>query len=285
MALLLTGVDYTVPPRLTPVPLSPGRRTMPARSIMCCRPGFSAVAFMPRSPLFAAVRRRDQSVGGAQISIALKTAFSQAPRHLGLLTEPQVTANRPPLLGNASMVSTGRFSPVATRRLSLVVTLTNVSFMTSSRYPHRCSQFPRSPLALGATSATRDIAIGTATCSATIREVVFAVTHTPGDHRNSLSPNHRVVLSATGASAGVLRDERFTANPLFSPAAPGRPGNYSRRDPTVFDGGHFGRRTCNPDLAATPPLLTALVGIECSRFDAVTSGETIALLTEGAGSA
>src|SRR6201997_5442584 len=68
---------------------------------MCCRPGMSAVALYAALAVVAAVRRRDQSGAGAQISLPLEDVALATAGNLGLLTEPQVNATQRPRLGNA----------------------------------------------------------------------------------------------------------------------------------------------------------------------------------------
>src|ERR1700739_709324 len=95
-----TGVDYTVN-AATGFPLVTGpasqagpiNHVLPAWDVCCGLYGALAVV--------AAVRRRDQSGGGARIRLALGDVALGAAGNLGLLTEPQVSGTQRQRLGNA----------------------------------------------------------------------------------------------------------------------------------------------------------------------------------------
>ena len=109
-----TGVDYTVN-AATGFPLVTGpvdhagpiNHVLPAWDVCCGL--YAALAVV------AAVRRRDRSGVGAQISLPLEDVALATAGNLGLLTEPQVNGTERERLGNAIYGQYGQdFSQLAT---------------------------------------------------------------------------------------------------------------------------------------------------------------------------
>ena len=88
------------------------------------------VAAALRMPLavIAALRRRDNSGVGAQVSVALEDVALATAANLGWLTEPQVNGTQRPRLGNAIYGQYGQDFTSRDGARFMVVTLTGRHF-------------------------------------------------------------------------------------------------------------------------------------------------------------
>ncbi len=122
-----TGVDYTVNaatgfPLVTGPPdhAGPINHVLPAWDVCCGL--YAALAVV------AAVRRRDRSGAGAQISLPLEDVALATAGNLGLLTEPQVNGTQRERLGNAIYGQYGQDFTSRDGAAFMVVTLTKRHF-------------------------------------------------------------------------------------------------------------------------------------------------------------
>jgi 2-methylfumaryl-CoA isomerase len=122
-----TAVDYTVN-AATGFPLVTGptnhagpiNHVLPAWDVCCGL--YAALA------VIAALRRRDQSGAGAQVSVALEDVALATAANLGWLTEPQVNGTQRPRLGNAIYGQYGQDFTSRDGVAFMVVTLTSRHF-------------------------------------------------------------------------------------------------------------------------------------------------------------
>ena len=122
-----TGVDYTVNAAIGfPLVTGPANHAGPINHVLpawdvCCGL-YAALAVV------AALRRRDQSGVGAQISLALEDVALATAGNLGLLTEPQVNGTQRERMGNAIYGQYGQDFMSRDGVAFMVVTLTKRHF-------------------------------------------------------------------------------------------------------------------------------------------------------------
>ncbi|EUA75329.1 coA-transferase III family protein [Mycobacterium xenopi 4042] len=154
-------MDYTVN-AATGFPLVTGpanhagpiNHVLPAWDVCCGL--YAALAVL------AALRRRDHSGVGTQVSVALEDVALATAANLGWLTEPQVNGTQRPRLGNAIYGQYGQDFTSSDGVAFMVVTLTPGTFVTlsRSRVPvQRCRRLRRRS---APTSATKPTATATA---------------------------------------------------------------------------------------------------------------------------
>ncbi len=262
-----TGVDYTVN-AATGFPLVTGpvdhagpiNHVLPAWDVCCGL--YAALAVV------AAVRRRDQSGVGAQISLALEDVALATAGNLGLLTEPQVNGTERERLGNAIYGQYGQDFTSRDGVAFMVVTLTKRHFQDLVEVCGcRCSRFRARRLAgrgLRRRGSALPIPRG---AQRTVRDVVRRPLGRR-DHPGAVG-DQRVVRALPELSRETAADERVTANPLFSRLHQDGLGDYLAPGlPTVFDGSHFAGEPAPRLGGDTADVLTAASGVERRRHHA-----------------
>lgn len=268
-----TGVDYTVNaatgfPLVTGPPSHSGpiNHVLPAWDVCC---GLYAAL-----GVVAAARRRDQSGGGAQISIALEDVALATAGNLGWLTEPQVNGTERARLGNAIYGQYGQDFASRDGVAFMVVTLTGRHFRDLVSVTGTGAAVSALAEALGADFSAegeryrcRDVLSG-------LFATWFA-DHTADEITEALSAT-TVLFERYRTFAEVAEDPRVTDNPLFSRLHQDGLGEYLAPGmPAVLDGSH-------PAAAAAPGLgsdtaavLTERLGLAAADIERLTSGKTI----------
>jgi 2-methylfumaryl-CoA isomerase len=270
-----TGVDYTVN-AATGFPLvtgpvdhaGPVNHVLPAWDVCCGL--YAALAIV------AAVRRRDQSGIGAQISIALEDVALATAGNLGLLTEPQVNGGAErQRQGNAIYGQYGQDFISRDGVAFMVVTLTKRHFRDLVEVSGTGPAVAALADSLGADFADegeryryRDVLSG-------LFRVWFA-DHTADEIAAALSATS-VLFERYRSFAETAKDERVTGNPLFSRLHQNGLGDYLAPGlPTVFDGDHIAGKPA-PELGGdTADLLTARLGMSAADIARLADAKTIA---------
>jgi len=270
-----TGVDYTVNaaagfPLVTgPVDhAGPVNHVLPAWDVCCGL--YAALAIV------AAVRRRDQSGIGAQISIALEDVALATAGNLGLLTEPQVNGGAErQRQGNAIYGQYGQDFISRDGVAFMVVTLTKRHFRDLVEVSGTGAAVAALADSLGADFADegeryryRDVLSG-------LFRVWFA-DHTADEITTALSATS-VLFERYRSFAETAKNERVTGNPLFSRLHQNGLGDYLAPGlPTVFDGDQIAGEPA-PELGGdTADLLTARLGMSAADIARLTDAKTIA---------
>jgi 2-methylfumaryl-CoA isomerase len=269
-----TGVDYTVN-AATGYPLVTGpadhagpiNHVLPAWDVCCGL--YAALAVV------AAVRRRDQSGVGAQISIALEDVALATAGNLGLLTEPQVNGTERQRLGNAIYGQYGQDFTSRDGVAFMLVTLTK-------RHFHDLVEVSGTGAAVSALAESLGVDFTDEGVRYRYRDVLsglFATwfaDHTADEITKALSATS-VLFERYRTFAEVAEDERVTANPLFSRLHQEGLGDYLAPGmPTVFDGTHFAGEPA-PQLGGdTAELLTGRLKLSAADIERLTSARTIA---------
>lgn len=269
-----TGVDYTVN-AATGFPLVTGpanhagpiNHVLPAWDVCCGL--YAALAVV------AAVRRRDQSGSGAQISIALEDVALATAGNLGLLTEPQVNGTERQRLGNAIYGQYGQDFTSRDGAAFMIVTLTKRHFHDLVGVSGTGAAVSALAESLGADFSDegeryryRDVLSG-------LFATWFA-DHTAEEITGALSTTS-VLFERYRSFAEVAEDERVTANPLFSRLHQDGLGDYLAPGmPTVFDGGHLAGEPAPRLGGDTADVLTARLGLSAADVTRLTIAKTIA---------
>jgi 2-methylfumaryl-CoA isomerase len=240
-----TGVDYTVNaavgfPLVTgPVEhAGPINHVLPAWDVCCGL--YAALAIV------AAVRRRDHSGQGAQISLALEDVALATAGNLGLLTEPQVNGTERQRLGNAIY---GQFGDDFASRdgvAFMVVALTARHFRDLVKVTGTDVVVSALAEALGADFGAE----GDRYRHRAVLNGLFArwfAEHTADEIAAALSDTS-VLFERYRTFAQTAENERVTANPLFTQLSQHGVGRYLAPGlPTSFEGNH-------PPAAPAPQL-------------------------------
>jgi len=269
-----TGVDYTVN-AATGFPLVTGpanhvgpiNHVLPAWDVCCGL--YAALAVV------AAVRRRDQSGVGAQISIALEDVALATAGNLGLLTEPQVNGTERQRLGNAIYGQYGQDFTSRDGVAFMVVTLTK-------RHFHDLVEVSGTGAAVSALADALGVDFGDEGERYRYRDVLsglFATwfaDHGADEITKALSATS-VLFERYRSFAQVAEDERVTANPLFSRLHQDGIGDYLAPGlPTVFDGGHLASEPAPRLGGDTASVLSTRLGLSAADIARLTSAKTIA---------
>jgi 2-methylfumaryl-CoA isomerase len=269
-----TGVDYTVNAAIGyPLVTGPADQAGPINHVLpawdvCCGL-YAALAIV------AAVRRRDQSGVGAQISIALEDVALATAGNLGLLTEPQVNGTERRRLGNAIYGQYGQDFTSRDGVAFMLVTLTK-------RHFHDLVEVSGTGAAVSALAESLGVDFTDEGVRYRYRDVLsglFATwfaDHTADEITKALSATS-VLFERYRTFAEVAEDERVTANPLFSRLHQEGLGEYLAPGmPTVFDGTHFAGEPA-PQLGGdTAELLTGRLKLSAADIERLTSARTIA---------
>ncbi|WP_232065024.1 CoA transferase [Mycobacterium cookii] len=270
-----TAVDYTVN-AATGYPLVTGpadhagpiNHVLPAWDV-CCGV-YAALAIV------AAVRRRDQSGVGAQVSIALEDVALATAGNLGLLTEPQVNGGAErQRLGNAIYGQYGQDFTSLDGAAFMVVTLTKRHFRDLVEVSGTGAAVSALAESLGADFADegqryryRDVLSG-------LFRIWFAE-HTADEITAALSATS-VLFERYRTFAETAKDERVTGNPLFCRLHQDGLGDYLAPGlPTVFDGKHFAGEPAPTLGGDTADLLSARLGLSAADIARLSDANTIA---------
>ncbi len=270
-----TGVDYTVNaaagfPLVTgPVDhAGPVNHVLPAWDVCCGL--YAALAIV------AAVRRRDQSGFGAQISIALEDVALATAGNLGLLTEPQVNdGSERQRQGNAIYGQYGQDFISRDGVAFMVVTLTK-------RHFHDLVDVSGTGAAIAALAGSLGVDFADEGERYRYRDVlsglfrVWFADHTAGEITTALSATS-VLFERYRSFAETAKDERVTDNPLFSRLHQDGLGDYLAPGlPTVFDGDHIVAEPAPALGGDTADLLTARLGMSAADITRLIDAKTIA---------
>lgn len=269
-----TGVDYTVNaatgyPWVTGPPnhAGPINHVLPAWDVCCGL--YAALA------VTAAVRRRDQTGAGAQISIALEDVALATAGNLGLLTEPQVNSTQRERLGNAIYGQYGQDFTSSDGVAFMVVTLTGRHFRDLVEVTGTGVAVSALAEALGADFSAegdryryRDVLSGlfaTWFADQTAAQITEALSATT------------VLFERYRTFAEVADDEKVTANPLFTRLHQDGLGDYLAPGlPAAFDGRHPASKPAPALGHDTADVLTERLGLSAAEVERLTRAKTIA---------
>jgi 2-methylfumaryl-CoA isomerase len=269
-----TGVDYTVNAAVGfPLVTGPANHAGPINHVLpawdvCCGL-YAALAVV------AAVRRRDHSGLGAQISLALEDVALATAGNLGLLTEPQVNGVERQRLGNAIYGQYGQDFTSCDGVTFMVVTLTGRHFRDLVEVSGTGAAVSGLAESLGADFSDegdryryRDVLSG--------RFATWFNGHTADEITEALSATS-VLFERYRTFAQVVEDERVTANPLFTRLHQDGLGDYLAPGlPTIFDGGHPMSQPAPALGGDTADLLTGRLGLSAADIARLSSAKTIA---------
>ncbi|MGH3958007.1 CoA transferase [Mycobacterium sp.] len=269
-----TGVDYTVNAAIGyPLVTGPANHAGPINHVLpawdvCCGL-YAALAVV------AALRRRDQSGAGAQISLALEDVALATAGNLGLLTEPQVNGTQRQRLGNAIYGQYGQDFTSRDGVAFMVVTLTGRHFRDLLEVTGTGAAVSGLAESLGADFSDegdryryRDVLSG-----------LFATwftDHTADQITASLSAT-TVLFERYRTFAEIAEDERVTANPLFSRLYQDGLGEYLAPGlPIAFDGDHPTSQAAPALGGDTAAVLMQRLGVSTADIERLTRAKTIA---------
>jgi 2-methylfumaryl-CoA isomerase len=269
-----TGVDYTVNAAIGyPLVNGPADHSGPINHVLpawdvCCGL-YAALAIV------AAVRRRDQSGAGAQISVPLEDVALATAGNLGLLTEPQVNGTQRERLGNAIYGQYGQDFTSRDGVAFMVVTLTKRHFQDFVTVTG-CGA------AVSALAESLDADFDDEGERYRYRDVLSALfatwfaDHSADEIMAALSATS-VLFERYRTFAETAADERVTANPLFSRLHQDGLGEYLAPGlPTVFDGNHVHGEPAPRLGADTVDVLTTSLGLTGADITRLTDAKTIA---------
>jgi 2-methylfumaryl-CoA isomerase len=231
-----TGVDYTVNAGLGyPLVTGPAEHggainhVLPAWDVCCGL--YAALAVV------TAVRHRERSGAGAQISLALEDVALATAANLGLLTEPQVTGTQRERLGNAIYGQYGQDFTSSDGARFMVVALTGRHFRDLLAVTGTDAAVSALAEALGAD-------FGSEGDRYRYRDVLSSLFATWfGDHTadeiTAALADTTVLFERYRTFAEVAAGPKVTDNPLFSRLhQPGLGDYFAPGLPAAFDGSH-----------------------------------------------
>ncbi|HZU47286.1 MAG TPA: CoA transferase [Mycobacterium sp.] len=269
-----TAVDYTVN-AATGFPLVTGptnhagpiNHVLPAWDVCCGL--YAALA------VIAALRRRETSGAGAQVSVALEDVALATAANLGWLTEPQVNGTQRPRLGNSIYGQYGQDFTSRDGIAFMVVTLTSRHFRDLVEVTGVGTAVSALAEALGADFTTEGDRYRYRDALTALFGAWFA-DHTAEQISEALSETS-VLFERYRTFAEVAADQRVTANPLFSLLHQDGIGDYLAPGlPTAFDGAHQ-PSTPAPHLGQdTNDVLAQRLGLSRNDIARLISAKTIA---------
>jgi 2-methylfumaryl-CoA isomerase len=274
-----TGVDYTVNAAVGfPLVTGPSHHAGPINHVLpawdvCCGL-YAALAIV------AAVRRRDRSGQGAQISLALEDVALATAGNLGLLTEPQVNGTERQRLGNAIYGQYGQDFHSRDGAAFMIVALTSRHFRDLVKVTGTEAAVSVLADALGADFSNE----GDRYRHRAVLTGLFAgwfADRTADEVADALSAT-TVLFERYRTFAETAEDARVTANPLFARLRQDGVGEYLAPGlPATFDGAH-------PPGAPAPVLgqdtrnvLAEYLGLSSAELARLTEANTIACSTGG----
>lgn len=231
-----TGVDYTVNAAIGfPYVTGPADHAGPVNHVLpawdvCCGL-YAALA------VTAAVRRRDISGEGADISLALEDVALATGGNLGFLSEPQINGTQRPRLGNAIF---GQYGQDFTSRdgASFVVVL------LTGRHFRDLVEVTGTGVAMSAVAEALDADFSSEDDRYRYRDVLSGLfrgwftEHSAAEITDALSST-TVLFERYRTFAEVASDDRVVANPLFTRMhQPGVGEYFAPGLPVSFDGDH-----------------------------------------------
>jgi len=269
-----TGVDYTVNaatgfPLVTgPVDHSgPINHVLPAWDVCCGL--YAALAVV------AAVRRRDLSGAGAQISLPLEDVALATAGNLGLLTEPQINGTERERLGNAIYGQYGQDFTSRDGAAFMVVTLTKRHFQDLVAVTGCGAAVSALAESLGADFADEGVRYRYRGVLSALFATWFA--DRSAEEIAAALAQTSVLFERYRTFAETAADRRVTANPLFSRLHQDGLGDYLAPGlPTAFDGSHFAAEAAPRLGADTAEVLTAALGLSAADISRLTDATTIA---------
>jgi 2-methylfumaryl-CoA isomerase len=270
-----TAVDYTVN-AATGFPLVTGpanhagpiNHVLPAWDVCCGL--YAALAVV------AAVRRRDQTGLGAQISLPLEDVALATAGNLGMLTEPQINGTQRERLGNSIYGQYGQDFISGDGVAFMVVTLTK-------RHFHDLVEVTGCGAAVSALADSLGADFGDEGVRYRYRGVLSGLFATwfadqSADEITRALSSTSVLFERYRSFAETAADERVTANPLFSVLHQDGLGEYLAPGlPTAFDGGHFAAEPAPRLGGDTADVLTGRLGLSAADVTRLTDATTIAL--------
>jgi 2-methylfumaryl-CoA isomerase len=252
-----TGVDYTVNaavgfPYITgPVDhAGPVNHVLPTWDVCCGL--YAALA------VTAAVRRRDLSGDGAEISLALEDVALATGGNLGFLSEPQINGEQRPRLGNAIFGQYGQDFTSRDGASFMVVLLTGGHFRDLAEVTGTGSAMTAVAEALDADFSLEDDRYR-------YRDVLSGLfrnwftEHSAAEITDALSST-TVLFERYRTFTEVVSDDRVAANPLFTRMdQPGVGEYYAPGMPVSIDGRH-------PASAPAPGLGQHTAGLLAERL-------------------
>jgi 2-methylfumaryl-CoA isomerase len=269
-----TGVDYTVN-AATGFPLVTGpadhagpiNHVLPAWDVCCGL--YAALAIV------AAVRRRDQSGAGAQISLPLEDVALATAGNLGLLTEPQINGTERERLGNAIYGQYGQDFSSRDGASFMIVTLTKRHFQDIVTVTGCGAAVSALAESLGVDFADEGVRYRYRGVLSGLFATWFAE-HSADEIAQALSATS-VLFERYRTFAETAADERVTANPLFSRLHQDGLGEYLAPGlPTAFGGSHFAAEAAPRLGGDTAEVLTAGLGLSADDIERLTDANTIA---------
>lgn len=268
-----TGVDYTVN-AATGFPLVTGpvdhagpiNHVLPAWDVCCGL--YAALAIV------AAVRRRDQTGAGAQISLPLEDVALATAGNLGLLTEPQINGTQRERLGNAIYGQYGQDFTSSDGAAFMVVTLTRRHFLDLVEVTGCGKAVAALSDSLDADFADEGVRYRYRAVLSGLFATWFA-DHSAAEITEALSATS-VLFERYRSFAETAADPRVTRNPLFSPLHQDGLGEYLAPGmPTVFDGSHFAAEPAPRLGGDTADVLTETLGLSAAEIAGLTDAKTI----------
>lgn len=268
-----TGVDYTVNAGLGyPLVTGPADHAGPINHVLpawdvCC--GLYAAL-----SVVTAVRHRDQSGAGAQISLALEDVALATAANLGLLTEPQVNGTQRERLGNAIYGQYGQDFTSRDGARFMVVTLTKRHFRDLVEVTGTQAAVSALAEALGVDFGSEGDRYRYQNVLSGLFAVWFAK-HTADEITAALSDT-TVLFERYRTFAEVAAGPKVTANPLFSRLRqPGLGDYFAPGLPVAFDGAHPAS-TPAPALGEDTAGVLARLGLTAADIERLTNAKTIA---------
>lgn len=268
-----TGVDYTVN-ATTGFPLVTGPRThagpinhvLPAWDVSCGL--YAALAVV------TAVRHRERTGEGAEVSIALEDVALATAGNLGLLTEPQVSGTERPRLGNAIFGQYGQDFASSDGVSFMLVMLTRRHFRDMVTISGTGAAVSALAEALGADFTDE----GTRYRYRDVLSGLFAAwfaDHTADEITSALA-NSTILWERYRTFAEVAAHEKVTANPLFAILKQDGVGEYLAPGLPITFGGSHPAAAPAPALGADTAALLTELGLDGDELERLTAGGTIA---------
>lgn len=268
-----TGVDYTVNAGLGyPLVTGPAHHAGPINHVLpawdvCC--GLYAAL-----SVVTAVRRRDQSGAGAQISLALEDVALATAANLGLLTEPQVNGTQRERLGNAIYGQYGQDFTSRDGARFMVVTLTK-------RHFRDLVEVTGAQAAVSALAGALGVDFGSEGARYRYREALSGLigvwfSERTADEITAALSDTTVLFERYRTFAEVAAGPKVTANPLFSRLQQRGLGDYFAPGlPASFDGAHPASAPA-PGLGEDTAGVLARLGLTAADIERLTNAKTIA---------
>ncbi len=274
-----TGVDYTVNaatgfPLVTgsPTQSGPVNHVLPAWDVSCGL--YAALAIL------VALRRRDTTGAGSRIRLPLDDVALATAANLGFLTEPMVTGEQRPRLGNSIYGQYGENYTSSDGATFMLVALTNRHFRDLAELTGTTKAVAAVAEALGADFTDE----GQRYEHRAVLTGLFApwfARHTADEVTAALAASS-VLWDRYLDFAEVARHPRVTENPLFSRLEQSRIGSYLAPGlPMSVDGKHVSAQPA-PALGDDTAAVLAELGMTDSEITALVESGTVTTGSERA---